>query len=411
MNNSEKLLDDRENRVSFQNRLQSEYNNTLIVVKANYPTNNKVNNFTNYLVTKMFFLIKKECDILYYDASLSNEGLIYYLITKKDFKSVKFKMIELENSKLSRLVDIDVYYKYQSISRSDLNISPRKCYLCDLDAKVCSRNQNHSYQEVINYFNEIVIEDIFNSDVYSNLCIYGLINELAKPYGFGSVSFFNQGSHSDMNYKTFVNSIESISHNFLDFTNVDHASFDSLRSFGQKMEKDMFEITNNINTHKGSVFSLILILAGISLSESYDLINSRIKELSKDIYQDFNKLENSTSGIKIYQDYNISGIRKQAYEGYQSVFEIFVPYYEKSNDITKTYLKIINYLDDTTIIKRSSIQELEEIKKISLNIIDNENEYQAFDKYLQNKNISCGGSADLLSIVLILSLIKEYYYK
>lgn len=412
MKNSEILLNNREVRVALQKSLQDQYKKTLIVIKANYPSNYKISNFTNYLTTKVFYQIKNEGKIIYYEASLTNEGLIYYLISEEESEIVKKKMIELENTILTRLVDIDVYSNNKAISRNDLGIAPRKCYLCNLDARICTRNQNHNLDEIKEYFNNIVMDDIFNFDMYYNLCIYGLINELAKPYSFGTVGFSNSGSHKDMNYKTFIDSIEVIAERFKNFEKLDRSSFEKLRSFGQEVESEMFKATNNINTHKGGIFSLILVLAGISISDKYEKINTNIRLLTKDIYDDFKDINNNpTYGMKFYQLYNISGIRKQAYEGYQSVFEIFEPYYSNTKDITKTYLKIISLIDDTTIIKRSSIDELENIKNISSKINHTHDEYIKFNEELINKNISCGGSADLLSIVLILNLVKNYYYK
>ena len=102
MKNSEILLNNREVRVALQKSLQDQYKKTLIVIKANYPSNYKISNFTNYLTTKVFYQIKNEGKIIYYEASLTNEGLIYYLISEEESEIVKKKMIELENTILTR---------------------------------------------------------------------------------------------------------------------------------------------------------------------------------------------------------------------------------------------------------------------------------------------------------------------
>lgn len=411
MNNSEKLLIDREQRATLQNELQSEYQKTLVVIKANYPSNNKITNFSNYLVTKVFFIVKKQVSLIDYQTTLTNEGLIFYLICEDSLLVTKRKMIEIENSEFTRLVDIDVYYNFQTISREDLNKPARLCYLCDNEARVCSRKQTHTLVEVINYFNKQVINDIFSENLWSNLALYGLINELLKPIGFGGVTISSQGSHHDMDYKTFITSIEAIVAMFWQFDTINHNSFNELRTFGLDVEKAMFRTTNNINTHKGCIFSLILIFAGVRISQNYSEISLNIKRLCQDIYDDFNnKFLKDSNGQNIYDRYKIKGIREQAFLGYQSIFDVFEPYYSQTKDSTKTMLLLIAYLDDTTIIKRSNLEMLKNIQKKASEIVDKEDQHHIFSEYLIENNISCGGSADLLTLVFILNLLKEHYY-
>ena len=73
----------------------------------------------------------------------------------------------------------------------------------------------------------------------------------------------------------------------------------------------MFKSTKKINTHKGIIFSLIMCLAAYANSSNYEEIHYKVKELAQDIYHDFKDATiKNTHGQKIYDKYQIKGIRK-----------------------------------------------------------------------------------------------------
>ncbi|WP_423363165.1 citrate lyase holo-[acyl-carrier protein] synthase [Mycoplasma sp. P36-A1] len=401
-----KLLQDREQRSIYQKKLQ-ENNETLLVIKANYVGANKNNHYTAYAVIKAYMILANKLNINDFYMTSDNEGLIMYILSSEEVKSAKLKAIEVEDSFIGRLIDLDVYYQDIQYSRKDFNIAARTCFICDENAKICVRSQRHSYEQLKEYFEKIIIEDIFNNkaEVYSNLVLYGLINEINKPYNFGCVGIKTQGSHSDMDYKTFIKSISVLAPLYNKLTDINLKDFQELRILGIEMEKAMFNATNKINTHKGAIFTILMILAGLSISSSYTDASAAIKTLSKDIFTDFEALKNNSAGISIYKQHGIGGIREYAYNGYDILFDKIVPYYLTTRDDTKTYLLLISLLQDTTIIKRSSLDHLNKLQSLATNT----NDYDYIQKYCLKHNISCGGSADMLAATFIIALIKDNY--
>lgn len=72
------------------------------------------------------------------------EGL---LAIRQPADVVKRACVVLEqNNVLGRLWDIDVINENGIISRRDIGMSSRKCFICDLDARVCARQRTHSIQ-------------------------------------------------------------------------------------------------------------------------------------------------------------------------------------------------------------------------------------------------------------------------
>ena len=65
-----------------------------------------------------------------------------------------------EGSDLGRLFDLDVLIPDetfpQSISRSRLGAAPRRCLLCEEDAKACARSRAHTMDQLLEKINEIL---------------------------------------------------------------------------------------------------------------------------------------------------------------------------------------------------------------------------------------------------------------
>lgn len=401
----EQLLNDREQRGYYQQELLNKYQDkTLLVIKANYPTAYKNNHYSAYAVTKIFYQLNELIEVIDYEVTSTSEGLIFYVISPLLANQAKQVAMQLEDSLLGRLIDLDVFDQNKQYSRSDFQIEPRKCFVCNDIAKICSRAQKHDYQQISQYFIDIVIDDIFEKNKFENLVLFALINELNKPHNFGCVGIQSRGSHTDMDKKTFIASIQAISPLFNELELIDTNSFAQLRLLGQKMEKAMFKATKNVNTHKGAIFTLLLVLAGLNNVDEYAKVVKNIQALTKDIYSDFENLQDQSHGQKIYAQTGIKGIREYAYLGYDFLFNDVVEYYDQVNNDTKTYLYIISKLVDTTVIKRSSQKKLEQLQMMART---KDYDTQVISDFCLSNNISCGGSADMLATTILISLIKN----
>jgi len=406
-----KLLDDREQRALYQDfLLQSHPKYSLMVVKINYPGYDKNNHLTTYVVTKIYLQLIKRMPVLKLDIQSTSEGLIFYVMSDVHASVCKEIGIALEDSDLGRLVDIDVYDINRAYSRKDFNMPSRKCFICNDDAKVCGRSQKHTYEQIIEYIENIIIEDIFNQDKFSNLALYGFINELNKKHNFGCVGIESNGSHHDMDKFTFIHTIEVLVPLFNELNDIDTRSFEQLRLLGQKMEAAMFEATNGINTYKGAIFTFLLILGGLNNATYFEQGVTCIKALTKHIFDDFEVLDDKSAGQSIYQQTGIKGIREYAYEGYGILFNEVLPYYQASLDETKTYLYLISLLNDTTIIKRSNVEILHQLQDMAKQCLENNQyTYQEIESFCLKYHLSTGGSADMLAATFMLDCIQRHF--
>lgn len=93
--------------------------------------------------------------IVYEKLDCTVEGPCLFLVVDMEPLEVKSKTIEIEDGHpIGRLADLDVYnLQGTALSRTELELAPRKCYICGDIAHNCVRSKRHSNDEVINYIN------------------------------------------------------------------------------------------------------------------------------------------------------------------------------------------------------------------------------------------------------------------
>ncbi|MGD1823548.1 MAG: triphosphoribosyl-dephospho-CoA synthase CitG [Pleomorphochaeta sp.] len=439
----------RDNRQQLINDLIKEYNKTIIILSLNIVGPIKVFNLSiktfyegNSLILDKLNLCN--CEILYHHINKSNCGYEGYYVLDVDHKFIKKQLSEIEDtSSLGRLFDIDVISNNGlKISREDLNLEGRKCILCDNPVFLCSRSRNHSVTELIDKEIEIMIsyfaEKMAND--LSQLAMNCLILEVKTTPKPGLVDLNNNGSHKDMDINLFINSAKVLKPFFYDFfklgfenksTNINQL-LPQLRKLGIEAEKAMINETKGINTHKGSIFiySLILCSLGWLYSKSNyskQILIQTIKDLSKDFIDDFKLIKDKdilSNGEKIFLQYGILGVRGEAINGFEVVLDKLSNKY--NSYISSGYsindsgcfvlLDIILEINDTNIISRSNYNVLLEIKtKIKqMSKIDGRKKLDfitQLDKEFIEKNISAGGSADLLALIYFIYYFESKFVK
>ncbi len=259
-----------------------------------------------------------------------------------------------------------------------------------------------------------------------------LLQEVTAHPKFGLVTKISSGKHKDMNYNTFIESIDVLEPYFKEYAycgfDFGKDTFDKLREIGKRAEVDLLKKTEGVNTYKGIIFLLGVLIPSIVdvvySSKSFEDIQKNIKSLCTNILDDFQNIESKetlTYGEKIYLDYGITGIRGVAKSGIDIAFTLERKF-ELNEDINDLVINILlnsmSILDDTVILHKNSIETLNYIKYNSLEIIGlggfstevGKKNVNIFTKECIRRNISPGGSADIVSVVLILLKIREKYF-
>lgn len=269
----------------------------------------------------------------------------------------------------------------------------------------------------------------------ASMALQAELDTTPKP---GLVDRNDNGAHRDMDHTLMQRSIQALHPYFvrlaqLGFTDK-QPCHDEIVNIGIEAEREMFKATGGVNTHKGALFSIGLAavaLAGeafcrITQAEgcgtmAYNDVNSKqIQSLSNSIASLARLFPdtNGTHGSKAKANNILKGALDNAREGYTQLFKAWLPFYidriaEGDNyALHKTLLRIMCDLDDTNIVYRTSMETMQEVKTearqmldTSRNIVNFEAALQAMNTDYIHRNISPGGSADMLSLVVFLSCV------
>lgn len=269
----------------------------------------------------------------------------------------------------------------------------------------------------------------------ASMALQAELDTTPKP---GLVDRNDNGAHRDMDHALMQRSIQALHPYFVRLAKLGFIDkqpcHDEIVNIGIEAEREMFKATGGVNTHKGALFSIGLAavaLAGEAFSRitqaercgtmAYNDVNSKqIQSLSNSIASLARLFPdtNGTHGSKAKANNILKGALDNAREGYTQLFKAWLPFYidriaEGDNyALHKTLLRIMCDLDDTNIVYRTSMETMQEVKTearqmldTSRNIVNFEAALQAMNTDYIHRNISPGGSADMLSLVVFLSCV------
>lgn len=290
--------------------------------------------------------------------------------------ALKRLMTTLEDeSDTGRLYDIDIIKQDgNKVSREELKLPGRACFICGRPAHECARSRNHSVEELIFHIKKIINQKETNTrntvtkqflDRLQEAVVRSLTDEIDATPKPGLVDRMDSGAHTDMDYETFKVSIRAISPYLREMAEVGAAFdepdpsgfpqasaeslFHQIRPIGVQAENAMFDATGGVNTHKGIIFSMGLTAAAAgvflrrrdagkgSYGSAKDLLPSvkaedllwYCKKMCKtSMEHDFSAISPDnpkTHGELLYLKYGCGGIRKEAADGFPAVRLVGLP--------------------------------------------------------------------------------------
>ena len=353
--------------------------------------------------------------------------------------TVKAITAELEDhAPIGRLFDMDVLRPDGSkVERQELGLPGRKCLLCGESAQVCARSRKHSVAELQAKTREILQEavDEWDSREAARLACQALLYEVAITPKPGLVDRENSGSHRDMDFFTFQASAAALQPYFAQCVRIGRqggAPEETLRALrlpGKLAEAEMRRATVGVNTHKGAIFSMGILCGALGRLdreswENPDRILDECAAMAKGIvsedYRDLTPETAKTAGQKLYLRYGITGVRGQAEAGFPAVREAGLPTLEAALAAGKNIneascaalLALLVHTADTNMIHRGGFDGMQQATLEVREILDRENfpsreTLESLDKRFIEKNLSPGGSADLLALTLFLHFLRE----
>lgn len=246
----------------------------------------------------------------------------------------------------------------------------------------------------------------------------------------GLVDSANNGSHRDMDLPLFLRSIDAITpwlHQFFalgqqDFLQPAQTMLTRIRPTGIACEQAMFGATQGVNTHKGGIFSLGLLCtaAGRLTGQSQPLTRHRLCAEVAAMTQGLVERELQscrqpvTAGERLFMAHGMTGARGEVQSGFLTLRRHVFPYwYQESHSGRRSLnalLRLMAYNPDTNLVARGGLDGLHFVQDYARRLLITRwktEDLQQMDRALIARNLSPGGSADLLAIATVLMAFPQ----
>ncbi|MCL2568146.1 MAG: triphosphoribosyl-dephospho-CoA synthase CitG [Oscillospiraceae bacterium] len=369
-------------------------------------------------------------------------GLAALWAVKGSAEELKTICTDLEEKHpLGRLFDIDILNgDGQQLSRRTLGFSERGCLICGNAGPNCARERLHPLEEIV-CRTEAMLDAYFveeDAQQIAKHALSALLYELSATPKPGLVDRFNNGAHSDMNFFTFLDSAIALGPHFHAMAKIGALNralpaedlLPLLRSHGIQAEAEMFATTGGVNTHKGAIFSLGILAAasgylGLPISDPDTILSAAARIAAPAMQSDLGALTPqtvSTHGEEIFVKYGLTGIRGEAAAGFPSVRLWGLPAlrhslaegYSLGEAGIATLLHLMAHVEDTNLIRRGGLSSLKLLQDRLLEFLTTQPDQEAIlayaadlDLWCIQRNLSPGGSADLLAVTYLLHFITK----
>lgn len=405
---------------------------------------------------KDFFLARRILLCAEQEIVLRDEAGDFYLAPlnpQQAFSDIKAVCENFEETHpLGRIIDVDLTEQQGNpISSHKL----KRCFLCDNPAVVCMREQTHSYQalrehimtQMQRYLDEHRKQQICKQ--LAALALKATLYEIALSPKPGLVDRFDCGAHRDMDYFTFLNSSAALAGYFEELARSGYTfqadnfrrALPRIRQIGLKMEAAMFHETGGVNTHKGLIFLLGLSIFACAylFARQRQFQEQQCRQVIARICENLAQQElgafthqEQTHGSLCFREYGtfFGGARKEAQEGFPSVFEHGLPELRSqlaaaaepypaammNAALTSTLLRLMSVVNDTNILYRKDLATLNRVKQMAWDALKEKNPAEKSERYAEliaycrREHVSPGGSADLLAVTLFFSFVEKLSY-
>ena len=325
------------------------------------------------------------------------EALLVY--ETQDARLLKAFCIRLESEgEAGRLFDLDVLdANGEKLSRE----TGRTCLVCGGPVSVCSRSRAHGLEAITARTRTIL--EAFAAETLGEMAENALLAEVHFTPKPGLVDEANNGAHRDMDVPLFERSAHALRPCFEEFVRlgIQGASPAALQQAGVRAEQAMFAATGGVNTHKGAIYSgaLLLHAAGRLLSgeEEGDLCELAAQTAAAI------PAPTGTHGAAVRAC--CGGIRTEAVSGYPTA-QAVLRQLRQSGPLDALLLSM-SRLDDSTLWHRGGAEGAQLVRSRAADILaapasEREARTRRLDMELIERNLSPGGSADLLAMAFFL---------
>lgn len=410
------MLDARERRAEIQRALTASTGCPLVCLTMNIAGPVKRTPLVRLLFDEGVRLFEKRFpDYRKREITDRSTGCEAFWAVDADASVLKRYTTELENRfPAARLFDFDVLLPNgEKLSRPE----PRSCIVCGGPVQACARSRAHGLDTITGKTNELLAD--FASALFSDLAVAALYDEVHTTPKPGLVDENNNGAHNDMDIALFERSAEALRPYFAAAVGhgIREGSMPELRKLGLLAEESMYAATNGVNTHKGAVFSMGLLLYGIGSC----LVRggSPAKNAAELLKTERERNESqSTNGAAVRKQHGRIGAYDEALAGFPNAGAAarFLSDFRSSghpNPGAAALCALMSSVEDTNAYHRCGADGVAKMHREAKRILGLAPEKQCealreLDAEFIRCNLSPGGCADLLALGYLLTSWQEY---
>jgi len=344
---------------------------------------------------------------------------------------LKAMTVDLEEAdRLGRLFDLDVL---DPQGRKLDRPQERGCLICGAAGRGCARSRAHSVEELQTKTCEILSEALACHDRQriGELACRALLFEAATTPKPGLVDRMNNGSHTDMDLFSFLASSAALQPYFVRCATIGQGTkqlppeetFRQLRRPGRLAEGNMFRATGGVNTHKGAIFLLGILCGALGRMDSglqtparrlLDECAAMTKGLTG---RELTANQTDTVGEQFFVSDGILGVRGEVEQGLPTVASHGLPVLKQAlaegfsleEAGCRALLAMMTEAEDTALLHRGGMDGWRFVREQAARLASDYGKTQmlAFDREMIARNLSPGGSADLLAVCYLLHFLEE----
>lgn len=437
------ILDAREARAKKQKALLEKYQKPLLCFTLNIPGPEKYNRDVSIAFSVGNWFLQRalqKCPVLHREIHRKNTGCEGYYVVDMPAKELKSLAVDLEEGDIvGRLFDMDVLdTDGRKISREELGLPRRQCLICEKDAAVCASTRAHGLEALTDRagFLMYIAAREYMAQYIAAQAFSALVLELTTTPKPGLVDRNNNGAHRDMQSKHFMASAVALrpffcrmaEAGFLTRDLPPKETFGEIRKIGMEAEAAMYKATGGINTHKGAIFSIGLMCAAAGRLDpanwtALELCTTCSAMVQGIVAQELGDVTSETAktpGERFYALYGVAGARGQAERAFPAVIRAGLPILQQGlqrglslpDAGAVALLHLISAQDDTNLIHRGGRETQLRIRQELACLLEqtpfpSQEKILELDREFIEKNLSPGGSADLLALTYLVHLLQK----
>lgn len=260
----------------------------------------------------------------------------------------------------------------------------------------------------------------------ADLAVQALLDEVRLTPKPGLVDVRGSGVHHDLTLELMERSAASLHTTFIDFAReaerhqwVNLHLREELGRLGREGEHVMMQATGGINTHRGAIWALGLLLGGLNVRQAPSTVTALLHNAGAlaRMADRFYQPNNSSNGAKVRLRYGVDGAREQAAQNFPQIMDGLQQLYRSRQAGAlepaarlDALLAIAARLSDTCVVHRSGVAGLHWMQQQAKKTLAaggyataaGQAQYAVLESGMLQRNASPGGAADLLSACLFI---------